>query len=235
LVVALLALLAGLVMPNLIGEIEGGRLYASADRMRSLLTVTRSNAMFDGKRYRIRFPADDELDDLGGERQPIIEREDDPVEEPDVFNRVTDPWVRGETLLGEVWCAQIRLGKPSLDDEYLTGEESEELAEELFEDEDPQYPPLLIDPDGTCDWVTFVVTSVDRETDPEELEEDDPVIHVIMDGVTGLIWLQRPFFEEELDMLREHNWPPVLRTDFLRPELLTEEDVLEIKERLIRK
>lgn len=234
LVLGLLVLLTGLVMPNLIGQIEGGRLETSAEQMRSLLTLTRSKAMFDGKRYRIRFPRDDEIDDLGGDRQPIIEREDDPVDEPEVFNRVTDPWVYGKTLLRDVWCAQIRLGKPSLDDEYLSGERSEELAEELFEDEDPQYPPLVIDPDGTSEWVTFVLTSVDRETDVEDLEEDDPVIDVIMDGMIGLIWLQRPFYEEELDMLREHNWPPVLRTDFLRAQPLTEEEVLEIKERVIR-
>jgi hypothetical protein len=35
-------------------------------------------------------------------------------------------------------------------------------------------------------------------------------------------------------MLEEHNWPPVLRQDFLRPQLLTEEEVLEIREKMIR-
>ena len=235
LVVALLVLLTGLIMPNFIGEIEGGRLKTSAEQMRSLLTMTRSHAMFDGKRYRIRFPRHDELDDFGGDRQPIIEREDDPVDEPEEFNRVDDPWVFGVTLLRDVWCAQVRLGKPTLEDESLTGEQAEELAEELFEDEDPLYPPLLIDPDGTCEWVTFVLTNVDREMNVEDLDEDDPVIHVIMEGFTGLAWLQRPFYEEELDMLREHDWPPVLRTDFLRGQPLTEEEVLEIKEQRIRK
>ena len=85
---------------------------------------------------------------------------------------------------------------------------------------------LFIDPDGTCEWVTFVLTNVDREAKVEDLEEGDPVIHLIMDGLTGLIWLQRPFYDEELDMLREHNWPPVLRTDFLRTRALTEEEGL---------
>ncbi len=55
-----------------------------------------------------------------------------------------------------------------------------------------------------------------------------------MDGLTGLIWLQRRFHEEEIDMLEENGWPPVLRQDFLRPQLLTEEDVLEIRERSFR-
>ncbi len=235
LTVGLLALLAGLIMPNLIGEIEGGRLKNSAEEMRSLITMVRSEAMFDGKRYRIRFPRQDEIDDQGGDRQPIVEREDDPVEEPEVFNRVTAPWLFGETFQRGVWCAQVRLGKPSLEDDFLTGRQSEEMAEVVFEDEDPRYPPLVINPDGTSGWATFALTSLDRETEGEEFEEGDPVIDVILDGVTGLIWLQRPFYEEELDMLREHSWPAVLRTDFLRAQLLTEDDVLEIKERVIRR
>lgn len=232
LVVALLALLAGLIMPNFLGQLEGGRLDTSAERMRTLLSLTRSHAAFDGKRYRIRFAREDEIEELG--RQPIIEREDDPVEEPEIFVPVDDYWVRGETLQKGVWCAQVRLGKPSLEDDWLTGEISEERAEEEFEDEDPLFPPLLIDPDGTCEWVTFVLTTAEPGTAVEDLDEDEPVVHVIMDGMIGLIWLQRAFYEEELDMLREHNWPPVLRTDFLRRKLLTEEEVIEIKERHIR-
>ena len=60
------------------------------------------------------------------------------------------------------------------------------------------------------------------------------VIEVIMDGLTGLIWLQRPFAEEEKEMLLENDWPPVLRRDFLTQRLLTEEDVLEIQETKVR-
>lgn len=234
LVVGIMAVLASLILPDFIGQIEQSRLPNSAEQMRALLSMARSNAMFDGKRYRVRIPREDELDDMGGDRQPIIEREDDPVKEPEVYNRVTAPWVFGETLLTDVWCAQVRLGKPSLDDKYLSGQRSEEMAEELFEDEEPEFPPLVIEPDGTSEWATFVITSVDRERSFEDLEEDDPVIEVILDGVTGLIWLQRPFHEEELDMLRENNWPPVLRRDFLRPQLLTEDEVLEIKEQRLR-
>ena len=236
LVVSILAALAALVLPNLIGQIEGKRLPTSAEQMRSLITMTRANAMFDGKRYRIRFPLEDELDDEGDDRQPLIEREDDPVTEPGIFNPVKAHWVYGETLLRDVWCIQVRPGKPTIE-RIKDGFESSDIAErldEMFEDQDPDYPPLVIEPDGTSEWVTFVLTGVDRELTVEDLEEDDPVIDVILDGVTGLIWLQRPFKEEEVDMLEENGWPPVLRQDFLRPELLTEDDVLEIREQVIR-
>ncbi|MHC4234646.1 MAG: pilus assembly FimT family protein [Planctomycetota bacterium] len=236
LVLGILVALAALAVPNLIAEIEGQRLPTSAEQMRSLITMTRANAMFDGKRYLIRFPREDELDDEGDDRQPLIEREDDPVGEPWVFNPVKAPWVYGETLLRDVWCAQVRLGKPTverLQDGFQSEQESERL-DEVFEDEEPDFPPLIIEPDGTSEWATFVITNVSGELTVEDLEEDDPVIDVILDGVTGLIWLQRPFKEEELDMLEEHNWPPVLRQDFLRPQLLTEEEVLEIREKMIR-
>ncbi|MCP4245447.1 MAG: hypothetical protein GY778_00205 [bacterium] len=236
LVVGILATLSALVLPNLIGEIESSRLPTSAEQMRSLLTLVRSNAMFDGLRYRVRFPLEDELDDEGDDRQPLIEREDDPVKEPGVFNPVKAPWVYGETLLRDVWCAQVRLGKPTIE-QIKDGYESQDVSErlgEMFEDEDPDYPSLLIEPDGTSEWAVFALTNASRELSVEELEEDSPVIEVIMDGLTGLIWLQRRFHEEEIDMLEENGWPPVLRQDFLRPQLLTEDDVLEIRERSLR-
>jgi hypothetical protein len=67
----------------------------------------------------------------------------------------------------------------------------------------------------------------------EELE-DYARIHVIVEGATGLAWLQRPFYEEELDLFEEKGWPAVLRQDFLDPRVLTEDDVLELRETQIR-
>ena len=236
LVVGLIAVLSAMILPDLVTDIERRRLPESADRMRSLVILTRAHAMFDGKRYRIRFPTEEELDDEGDDRQPLVEREDDPLKEPGIFNPVEEPWVYGETLLRDVWCIQARLEKPTIE-RLREGGQNDDVSDRLaarFEDEDPDFPSLVIEPDGTSEWATFAITSISRELTVEDLEEGDPVIEVILDGDTGLIWLQRPFFEEELDMLEEFGWPPVLRQDFLRPELLTEADVLEIKERLIR-
>ncbi|MCH7632740.1 MAG: hypothetical protein IIB59_05965, partial [Planctomycetes bacterium] len=52
----------------------------------------------------------------------------------------------------------------------------------------------------------------------------------ILEGLTGLCWLQRPFYDEELDLFADKGWPAVLRQDFLRPDMLTEDDVLELRE-----
>jgi hypothetical protein len=53
---------------------------------------------------------------------------------------------------------------------------------------------------------------------------------VILEGETGIAWLQRPFYDDELDLFADRNWPAVLRQDFLRKEPLTERDVLELRD-----
>lgn len=236
LVVTLLAVLATMAVPTILRDIEQRRLPTSVRTMRALLTLVRANAMYDGKRYRIRFPQEDEIDHFGEQRQPIIEREDDPFAEPNVFMRVTEPWARGETFLRSVWCAEVRLGRPTLEKlrEKFVAQEEDPWFEALAEDFEEGYPPLIVEPDGTSEWVTFVITNAPRDTDREDLEVPEQ-IEVIMDGLTGLIWLQRPFYDEELDMFEEHGWPPVLRKDFIRIAALTEQDVLEITETTVRR
>ncbi|RJP31841.1 MAG: prepilin-type N-terminal cleavage/methylation domain-containing protein [Phycisphaerales bacterium] len=236
LVIAILGLIAALAAPNLLGEIQRRRLYTSALQMRSLLELVRYNAQFDGKRYRIRFPKENELDPMGGDRQPIIEREDDPLEAPDEWNPVVAPWTYGHTLLEGVWCIQVRLGRPTLES-LRNPEESMTVADKLeaaFEDFEPDYPPLYVEPDGTSDWATFALTQADRDLTAEDLDDSVVRIEVIVEGPTGMIWLQRPLYEEELDLFEENGWPPVLRKDFFDPDPLTEDDVLELTEESIQ-
>ncbi len=235
--VALLVLISAMVLPSFIRQITREELPGSAKQLRSLITLVRANASFDGKRYQIRFPGEDELDPLGGERQPLIEREDDPIHEPELFNLVTAPWAVGTTLLGEVWCAEVRVGRPTIerikDRRERVAEQIAERLVEAFEDIDPERPPLIIEPDGSSEWATFVLTSAPPDIELDELE-DYPRIEVITDGATGLAWLQRPFYDEELDLFEEKGWPAVLRQDFLDPRVLTEDDVLEIREMKIQ-
>ena len=105
-----------------------------------------------------------------------------------------------------------------------------EAEAEGFEE---HYPPLTVETDGTSEWVTFVLTDAPRDVADDEIENYSR-IEVIMDGLTGLIWLQRPFYDEEIELCREHGWPPVLRRDFIRKAALTENDVLEIDETAVR-
>jgi prepilin-type N-terminal cleavage/methylation domain-containing protein len=239
LVLGILALLAGIVIPELYRSFQRQRLPSSAHYMRALLLMTRANAMLDGLRYRIRFAREDELDAQGGTRQPIVEVERDPLERPEEFEPVLASWARDITLAEGVRCVKVRLGKPTIELLLREVEEDEDRIEELeavFEEEfDEDFPPLVFERDGTSQWASFVVTDAPQDLEFEDIEpEEHKCIEVILDGVTGLAWLQRTLYVEELEMMRENGWPPVLRKDFLSPIALTEDDVLEIRETRIR-
>jgi prepilin-type N-terminal cleavage/methylation domain-containing protein len=234
LVVGLVALIAVMVIPNFMRQIRGEDLTRSAKQLRSFLTMVRANAAFDGKRYRVRFPEKDaDLQGLLDDRQPIIEREDDPIYEPETFNPVRASWTVGTTFLGDVWCSEIRLGRPTIERlqrlRKRAGEEISEEMEERYEDFEPERLPLLINPDGSSEWAVFVLTTAPRNVEPENLP-NYPGVELIADGATGLSWVQRPFYKEELDLFEEKGWPAVLRQDFVSSRALTEDDVLEIRE-----
>lgn len=235
LVAGLLVILSALVMPRLSHLLTREELPGSARQLRSFLTLLRAHAAWDGKRYRIRFPEDEEKDPIGGTRQPIIEREDDPLDYPEEFSLVTEPWAVGITLLRNVWVAEVRLGRPTialLQRQRELRSQIQDALEEEFEDVEHfevDRPPLIIEADGTGEWVVFVLTKAPRGTAVEELESY-PRLELIVDGLTGLAWMQRPFFDEELDLFEEKGWPAVLRQDFLSLRPLTENDVLELHE-----
>lgn len=236
LAIGLLIVVSAIAIPSFVRQVEREELPGSGRQLRSLLALARANASFEGKRYRIRFPKEDETDALGGDQQPLIEREDDPIHDPEVFTEVTAPWAIGKTLLGKVWCVEVRLGRPTIEDLRIRRDEITEISDELLEsseDFEPEYPPLYIEPDGSSEWATFTLTNAPRGTPYDELE-DHPRIDLIVEGTTGLAWMQRPFYDEELDLFEEKGWPAVLRQDFLDPRVLTENDVLELREITIR-
>jgi type II secretory pathway pseudopilin PulG len=235
LVVGLLVAISAMVVPRFVGEIEKNKLPGSAGQMRSLITLTRANAAFDGKRYRIRFAGKDEEVKGADRRQPIVEREEDPVRDPELYSRVTAPWAVGDTLLGDVWCAEVRTGRPTIEKlQDLRRRGRDDISEEMRRQRDaehfePERPPLVIEPDGASEWVTFVLTEAPLNTPVDDLE-GFARLEVICEGSTGLSWVQRPFYDEELDLFEEKGWPAVLRQDFTTSRELTENDVLELRD-----
>lgn len=229
LVVGLIAMVSAIAIPAFYRQMKEEELPGSAKQLRSLLSLARANAAMDGRRYRVRFPNEDERDAIGTDRQPILEREEDPVRFPEVFVPVRASWAVGVTLLGDAWCAEVRLGKPTIEmlqerRRYIDDEVEKKQGQETIE---PNRPPLIIEPDGTSEWATFVVTLAPRDTELEDLDEH-PQIEVILDGVTGLAWLQRPFLDSELDLFEEKGWPAVLGQDYLDAAEITEDRVLEV-------
>lgn len=235
LVVALLVAISAMAIPRFVGEIEKNKLPGSAGQLRSLISLTRANAAFDGKRYRIRFAGEDEEIKGVDRRQPIVEREVDPVREPELYVPVNAHWTVGETLLGNIWCAEVRMGRPTIESlQELRRRGRDDVSEEMRKQRDaehfePERPPLVIEPDGASEWVTFVLTDAPPNTPVENLEEFAQ-LEVICEGSTGLSWVQRPFYDQELDLFEEKGWPAVLRQDFTTPRELTENDVLELRD-----
>ena len=239
LVLGLLALMAFMVVPSFRSPLARSSLPESGGRMRALLTLTRANAMLDGLRYRVRFldELDDEWEELSehDRRQPYIEFEADPIEEPGEFYPVKASWAMADTFLGDVWCFQVRFGEPTFESVIAELEEQEfadeeQLKEEMGLERDEPWV-LIFDPDGTSEWMTFRLIDVPYDDFEESELENYPQLDVIYDGQLGMVFLQRPLSEEEIDVLLEKGHSPILRRDFLRPEPLTEDDVLEINMR----
>ena len=199
LVIGIILAISALVVPNFLRQFKQDELPRSGRQLRSLITLTRAHAAFDGKRYRIRFPGEDDLESLDGSEQPLLEREDDPIEDPDIFNRISAPWVVGDIFLGEVRCAEVRLGRPTIQRlQDLRNRTGDDIAKALKKEDkldqlDPERPPLIIEPDGTSEWATFMLTTAPPYLALDELD-DQPRVDVILDGTTGLAWLQRPFY-----------------------------------------
>ncbi len=245
LVTGLLAIVMAMVLPSFMGDFFRAQMPESGRQMRALIQLTRANAMIDGLRYRIRFPREDELDEQGSQRQPVVEVEDRPLEFPEQFRPVLAAWARDETLLRNIRCAKVRLGKPTIDqllgqDELaldLEEERLEDLEETARETYEEEFPPLVFDTDGTSEWATFLLTDAPADVPLEDLDDETEFarLEVILDGLTGLAWLQRALYIEELEMMKEHGWPPVLRKDFLQAQKLTEDNVLEIREASVRR
>ena len=240
LVIGLLVAITAMALPNFLREIRQDELPRSGRQMRSLISLTRAHAAYDGLRYRIRFLNEDEVDVLPDARQPRVEREDDPIKEPEVYNLVLESWATEPVFLRDTWCIEVRPGRPTIADIIDRRERAAEGIEDTlkgledrFENLDPKRPPLVIETDGTTEWATFVLTTAPPETELDGLE-DYPQLELILDGLTGLVWMQRPFYDEELDLFEEKRWPVVLRQDFLDKRVLTENDVLELRESQIQ-
>lgn len=239
---ALMAILAYLVVPNMLGQIDARKLPMSAQQLRGLLRMTRAHAMTDGLRYRVRFrPAGELEDDSEFEAwfrfQPAIEVEDNPLRAPGEFVLVTAGWARETTLYEPVRCARVRLGEydPIEDDAF-----DEAFQQEVRDlDEDELLNAVVFEADGSSDRATFVLTREPEEVGIDELEqiqEEDlsAVLEVNIDGRTGQVWIQRPFIEVEKELFRERHIRPDLRLDWTSTQILTEDNILELQLHVVK-
>lgn len=211
-----LVLLASVAWPAMESQIRASELPESADRMRTVLAMTRCEAMVQYRRFRVRFEAE--------AQQPIVEWEPDPIRRPGEFEATAAPWADEAVLLADVQVHKVELGRPvwtmpiaQTDDPDAVLQDIEEEKEEQAEKEtelgfsvdgglavsaqdeelavEETRPMIVFDVDGSSEWATLVVARVDPT---EDLAEDDPQIWILLDGRTGLASIRDQVTEEQL-------------------------------------
>ncbi len=232
LVVMLLGLILAFTLPNLGGELKRRSLLESADRLRSLIHMTYARSIQDGIQYRVFFPgtpdpldkhAKEEIDVPVETLQPIVQRQVAPINNPEAYGDVHDPWNEGPILQEGTRCVAVLPGKPNFD----ISAHSPIAGPAIWEGEAP-FVQQTFRPDGTGDWVTYVLTDlpVDVELEPHHVSR---IINVIVDGRTGEVWLQRAFRVEEVELMQEEGASPILHMDFTDAREITKDNILHVQ------
>lgn len=214
-VLSLLVVLSFFAWPMMESQITAAKLPESAARIRETLYMTRSAAMLEHRRHRVRFAP--------GEQQPTVEIEIDPLYQPGVWTLVTYPWTKEPMLLDDAEVHEIQPGRPvylkpvsetedadskaakeetqrdaSLDLQVTQGEQIGSVSIASGNDEaelDEKRPPIVFETDGSSDWATIIVSDVRSE---EALEEETPQLWVVLDGRTGLANVREQVTQEQL-------------------------------------
>lgn len=232
LVLVLLAVLLAFVLPDLGVELKRRALTESADRLRSLIVMAHAQAMRDGLRYRIMFPgtadpndplADPEIDVPLVTLQPIVERQCAPIENPEAYCGFAAEWKDQPVMQEGTRCVAVLPGRPSFDispHSPIAGPQPSE-GEAMF-------VPLTLNPDGTTEWVTFVLTDLPWDVELEEYHVGR-ILNVIVDGRTGQTWVQRALRVKEVEVMQEYGASPILHQDFTSQDEITEDNILQVQ------
>lgn len=231
LVIMLLGMIAMLALPNLGSEVSRRSLTESADRLRSLIVMSHARAIQDGVCYRIQFPGTPDPNDPRARKeidvpldtlQPELSRQTEPLRFPEAYGGIPLPWNDMPVLQPGTRCVAVLSGKP---DFTVTGDSP--IAGPQIGETVTSFVPLTLRPDGTTDWVTFVLTDLPFDTVLNR--EDAPrILNVIVDGRTGQVWVQRALRREEVELMEEEGASPLLHMDFVSPQEITRENLLEI-------
>lgn len=210
-VLALLVLISWMAWPALSHHLAGSQLPEAADRFRSLMYLTRSEAMMQHRRFRLRFEPD--------VQQPYIEVEPDAVGAAGQYVAATASWASEDALPERIHVHDIIPGRPA----YLTPvsnaapeDTGDEIGAESTTDlnegnavdpfsaqsdamkdgrTDEHRPSIVFEPDGSTDWATVVLAEV---APSEKLNDQDRQFWIILDGRTGLAKVREGITDEEL-------------------------------------
>lgn len=230
LVIVLLGVIVAFVYPDLEGHQKRSALVDSADALRNLVVMTQARAMQEGIRYRIEFPGTPDPLDKNARKesdipltteQPRVKKQTDPLHNPDFFDGGTvEERLRPGTRCIAVIPWSLEMFCSAANDSEIAGPGlNREGGETTF-------VSLTLNPDGSCDKVAFVLTDLPPE---EELTEDKAghILYVIIDSRSGQGWIQRAWRVRECDFFEQEKIvSPVLRVDFVKPDLVSKENSL---------
>ncbi len=232
LVILLLGVLIAFALPDLTPALRKRSLVESADRLRSLIVMAHAQAMQDGLKYRIMFPGTPDPNDRYAEKeidvpletlQPVVERQCEPLDNPEAFGGFEAAWKNRPILQEGTRCVAVLPGRPNFE---ITPESP--IAGPSISEGQAEFVPLTLNPDGTTEWVTFVLTDLPFDIVPEPYHVGR-ILNVIVDGRTGQTWIQRALRVEEVEVMQEYGASPILHMDFTRADVITEENILEVR------
>lgn len=207
-VLGLLTIMAGFAWPLYQDRIRQSAMPESAQRMRDLLFMAKSEAQAKNRRVRIRFEP--------LKQQPIIEIETDPVFYPNQWDALEEMWTRETMLLDDVQVHRIEPGRPIYLIPISEQENAEAVEEDIDEEEaiaedfdatissaataddvevDLDRPMLVFEADGSSDWATLIISQKPLK---EELLEEDDQIWIVLDGRTGIASIRPKVTQEQL-------------------------------------
>jgi prepilin-type N-terminal cleavage/methylation domain-containing protein len=234
LVIIILGLIAAFIYPSFDADRRQRSLTESAERLRALIEMAHAQAMHTGVRYRISFPGTPDPNDPNAEKevdvpfetlQPDTVRQMDPQGNPEWYGGFDADWKNQAILQDGTRCVSVIPGKPS----YAISSRSP-IADPGMPEEKTEFVPLTLFPDGTTEWVTFILTDLPFEVELESRHVTH-VLYLIVDGRTGQVWMQRAMLNEEVEIMNEYKASPIMHLDFIDPTPITEANILEVRMR----
>jgi hypothetical protein len=189
--------------------------------------------MRSGLKLRISFPGtpdpndpttkDKQVDVPAETFQPTVQAQADAMLNPDAFADLHDDWTGGPILQPGTRCVAVLPGMPNFDINTASPIAGPSMAQGV----QATFVPLTLNPDGTCDWVTFVLTDLPPDVQLEAYHAPR-ILNVIVDGRTGQTWIQRALRVDEVEVMQQHGASPILHVDFTSPDEITERNILQI-------
>jgi prepilin-type N-terminal cleavage/methylation domain-containing protein len=229
LVLGLLAVILAFAFPDYGKIMRSKSLDESADRLKTLVLMSHAKAMQEGRKYIVYFPgtpdpldrfAEKEIDIPFETLQPIVERQVDPLVNPHWFGGFDEEWKLDKILQDGTRCVAVLPGRPN----FEIRPESP-IAGPSINEGQAEFVRLSLNADGTCDWVTFVLTDLPIDTEITA-EHASHIYNVIVDGRTGQTWVQRALSVEEVEFLQENGMSPTLYQDFTSAVEIKEENTI---------